>query len=213
MNLPANFHDIARIYDPAHVGVVVIPDVLSPHECRTLLDDILRFDDQFEVRNNDYGKVAQEADLLYLGPVDPHRKDLDIPSLASFVSCYNSWFDGLGAVAGFRGEANSIRIHRFHAGSLGLTAHQDYTYNTCAISATVLEGDSDFLGGRSREGPFENFSAPPGSMILMRGPRNPEELNLRPFHAVTNITKTRYSVCLRYNSKELVRRYDGLGTS
>jgi len=92
---------------------------------------------------------------------------------------------------------NSMILNRYEAGSLGITPHRDLARYINLIGIVVIGGSGQFqvCPGRSVRGATE-IMAPPGHAILMRAPGFPGAAD-RPFHCVSDIGESRYTLVLR----------------
>lgn len=100
---------------------------------------------------------------------------------------------------------NDLVLQRYPAGSLGITPHRDGLRYVNLICIVVLGGHGRVYVCRDRAGtdPVE-IDASPGRAILLRAPgfrhvprTSERESGRRPFHAVADISGTRYTLGLR----------------
>ena len=95
-------------------------------------------------------------------------------------------------------QINSIGIHHYRNQEEGISPHQDYARDVNLISILSISGKASFLicKGRTKE-KAESLELLPGSLVLMRAPRNKKENSLRPFHCIEKVSEERYSIILR----------------
>ncbi len=101
---------------------------------------------------------------------------------------------------------DSMILNKYRAGSLGITPHRDLARFINLIGIVVLGGNGQFQVCANRRGSDAiEIIAPPGHAILMRAPGFPGTAD-RPFHCVSHIGKSRYTLVLRQ------RRPEGVST-
>lgn len=96
-----------------------------------------------------------------------------------------------------RQQFNSAVLQRYYPGKLGITPHRDSLRAIHLICLFNLSGKAKFCCCSDRQGNNAiELDTTPGHVIFMRGTGflNSEE---RPFHFLTNIQETRYSLGLR----------------
>jgi hypothetical protein len=197
MNLP-DIVDVLPIYSPEHIGAISFADVLSTAERICLLDDIKRHLHLFKENHQVYKSARQEAEMLYLGEYDVRNKeDIIIPAVQSLKDRFIPWYGRLGNAAGFHPESNSLGIHRYRTSSIGITPHLEHKFCRNLVASFVIEGDAPFLVGKERDRTNTRLEGSPGSLILMRAPRNDDELQYRPFHCVDTVREERYAIIFR----------------
>jgi len=95
---------------------------------------------------------------------------------------------------------NDLVVQRYERGALGITAHRDHIRYEGLIALIPLSGTARFFVCADRAGTAaREIPAPPGSLILMRGPDFAGRRD-RPFHFVRDISKRRLSLGLRYDT-------------
>jgi len=95
---------------------------------------------------------------------------------------------------------NDLVIQRYERGELGITAHRDHLRYKGLIAVIPLSGGARFFVCADRTGnAAREVPAPPGSLVLMRGPEYAARHD-RPFHFVRDITRRRLSLGLRYDT-------------
>jgi hypothetical protein len=92
---------------------------------------------------------------------------------------------------------DSMILNRYEAGSLGITPHRDLARYVNLIGIVVMGGGGRFQVCRDRSGrDATEIVAAPGHAILMRAPGFPGAAD-RPFHCVSDIRESRYTLVLR----------------
>ncbi|MHA1600025.1 MAG: hypothetical protein ACTSW2_04300 [Alphaproteobacteria bacterium] len=95
---------------------------------------------------------------------------------------------------------NDIIVQRYEPGARGITAHRDHIRYKGLIAIIPLSGYARFFVCADRAGDAaREVQAPPGSLVLMRGPDYAGQCD-RPFHFVRDITQRRLSLGLRYDT-------------
>jgi len=94
---------------------------------------------------------------------------------------------------------NDFIVQRYAPGQQGITPHRDHVRYRGLVVIVVLSGVGKFWvcgdreGGNAREIPES-----PGVLLLMRAPDFAGRSD-RPFHALSDITETRYSFGMRHD--------------
>ena len=93
---------------------------------------------------------------------------------------------------------NKIGFHKYQAGSIGITPHQDYETHINLISIFNLVGEAGFYYCEDKDGNgSRKIDSSPGSLILLRAPRNEDEEKYRPFHYINPMSNERLSLNVR----------------
>lgn len=98
-------------------------------------------------------------------------------------------------------EFNSLVLQQYQPGQLGITSHRDSLRAVNLIAIVNLSGLAEFYRCDDRQGTNAvQLETTPGNAILLRAPGF---LNaaVRPFHFLTGIRSTRYSLGLRQRVK------------
>lgn len=92
---------------------------------------------------------------------------------------------------------DSMILNKYEAGSVGITPHRDLARYINLIGIVVIGGSGRFQVCRDRSGrDATEIPAVPGHAILMRAPGFPGAAD-RPFHCVSDIRQSRYTLVLR----------------
>ena len=95
---------------------------------------------------------------------------------------------------------NDFIVQRYTPGRRGITPHRDHARYRGLVAIVVLCGTGRFWVCGNREGvDRRDVPAPPGSLLLMRAPDFSGRTD-RPFHALSDVTETRYSFGMRYDA-------------
>lgn len=95
---------------------------------------------------------------------------------------------------------NDFIVQRYTPGRRGITPHRDHARYRGLVAIVVLRGTGRFWVCGNREGADRrDVPAAPGSLLLMRAPDFSGRAD-RPFHALSDITETRYSFGMRYDA-------------
>ena len=95
---------------------------------------------------------------------------------------------------------NDFIVQRYTPGRRGITPHRDHARYRGLVAIVVLSGTGRFWVCGNREGADRrDVPAPPGSLLLMRAPDFSGRAD-RPFHALSDVTETRYSFGMRYDA-------------
>ena len=95
---------------------------------------------------------------------------------------------------------NDFIVQRYLSGRKGITPHRDHVRYRGLVAIIVLGGTGSFWICGDRKGAGRcDIPAPPGSLLLMRAPDFAGRTD-RPFHALSEITETRYSFGMRHDA-------------
>ena len=95
---------------------------------------------------------------------------------------------------------NDFIVQRYAPGRRGITPHRDHVRYRGLVAIIVLGGTGRFWVCDDRKGGGRrDVPAPPGSLLLMRAPDFAGRAD-RPFHALSDVTETRYSFGMRYDA-------------
>jgi len=94
---------------------------------------------------------------------------------------------------------NDFIVQRYSPGQQGITPHRDHIRYRGLVAIVVLSGAGKFWVCDDREGGnARTIPETSGSLLLMRAPDFAGRTD-RPFHALSNITETRYSFGMRHD--------------
>ncbi len=95
---------------------------------------------------------------------------------------------------------NDLIVQRYAPGRRGITPHRDHARYRGLVAIAVLCGTGRFwVCGDRRGAGRRDVPAPPGSLLLMRAPGFAGRTD-RPFHALSDVTETRYSFGMRHDA-------------
>ncbi|MBO68267.1 MAG: hypothetical protein CL398_08130 [Acidiferrobacteraceae bacterium] len=122
-------------------------------------------------------------------------------NLACFLESYvRRTLKNLDIVRHSNFRFNDLIVQRYLPGCAGITPHRDHLKYEILVAIIVLSGDGNFIVCDDRAGAgSEIIKALPGDLLLMLAPGLPSS-EIRPFHYVSGISKTRRTVGLRYDS-------------
>lgn len=121
---------------------------------------------------------------------------------AEFKQAFQAWIDeACDRLASnpftTRLEFNQLVLQRYLPGQLGITPHRDSLRAINLIALVNLSGQADFYRCDDRQGTNAvPLDTTPGNIIFLRAPGF-LNATVRPFHFLTNIRSTRYSLGLR----------------
>jgi hypothetical protein len=199
LNLPRNLEkQVAQeLYRPDHRGAISVPHAVWNRTRKELHAEIEQL--PFEKKPERYGNAVQRFEGKYFTPQTLPTESL----LKALHDSYAAFIGRLTPVADFDGTpVTEIGVHHYFAGGDGMTAHIDESKFRNIIGIFVVAGSAPFWVGKHRDGTDASYqNGGPGSLILMRAPRNDEEKALRPFHAVGHVIEDRYSIVFRQELK------------
>jgi len=197
-NLDA-FYISRELYDLSKLGGMSFPNFLNPDFREDLLNEIKNAQGRLKPAEQYVGKVQQVMNTFYIGEAHNNSNIGNFPLVKQLRDTYSLFYKELGNIANFySGNINSIGFHHYPANSLGITPHQDYAFDYNLISIFVLEGNASLNVCRDRDKRDSmQLSAAPGSLVLLRAARKPEEQKYRPFHYIDGVKEERYSLIFR----------------
>lgn len=99
-------------------------------------------------------------------------------------------------------QFNEMVLQRYLPGQLGITPHRDSLRAINLIALVNLSGQADFYRCDDRQGTNAiPLDTTPGNVMFLRAPGF-YNTAVRPFHFLTNIRSTRYSLGLRQRIKQ-----------
>ena len=192
---------VNELYDFSKLGAFSIPNVITEVARTEILEARRAADHLFHQAQREKGEVIQEMRTLYI----ERFRDNEIPDLlrnclGKFNAEFRDFYARIAKAAGFSEKTyNSIGIHSYPLGSIGISPHQDYATDVDLVTSLVIAGYADFFvcKNREKEG-SEKIEASPGSIVFMRAARNSQEQRARPFHYLVGpMTEERVSVLVR----------------
>lgn len=195
---------VRELYNPGAPGGILIPELLAPETRQRLLGDIAACSSSFQRAPRAYGNALREFDYLHLGEADEERITGEFPHLFALRDRYADVYNRTARHASFSPSSslNSIAVHRYWEGSLGITPHRDESGFVNLISVFVLSGTARFYicGARDQYRPQRiraSWHPGAGDLILLRAPRSDAEHAWRPLHGVGPVTAERYTITFR----------------
>lgn len=190
---------VRELYDFNKVGALAIPGFITGQAREELLSHIRSARYFFSKAPMTEGTVTQDVERLFLDEGDEENLSGSFKSrIKGFKEEYLEFYDRMGKLAKFRKRFNSIGMNYYPKDSIGISIHQDYSIDVNLVSVFVLSGKAPFYvcKRKSKEEAIQLESSP-GTLILMRGPRNEQEQMFRPFHYVGDVEEERYSMIIR----------------
>jgi hypothetical protein len=192
----------ATLYKEDGLGGLVVRGLLEGWVCQEILAEVRG--GPFIEAPRSYGVARQEFDHYSLGERDKPsiRGDIrDFPLIRDLRSAYTSLYAGLFPLSLQDVALDSIAVHRYPVGSLGLSRHRDASRYVYVIGIFVLAGQAPFYlyEGKNRE-PALDLAPNPGDFILLRAPFG--DVDRRPPHAVGRVSEERFSVTFRAPTKK-----------
>jgi len=199
------------LFNFASRGVASQAGVVTSKDCAALVnvfDNFRKKGEGFVTPQRERGRVIQEMQICYLERLKMVPEELT-EAIIPLASCLESWFqqfrlfaeplaENLRDTALLDTSFNSIGIHHYPAKTGGITPHRDFSSSLNLIVIFVLSGDAALYTCQNRKGEAaEKVNCAPGSMVVLRAPRNQAEQRYRPFHYLTSSTTDRYSLIFR----------------
>lgn len=209
-NVNMDRRDVLRIYQPYELGVMSFESALTGKSLEELAKLCMEVDCDLEKSPAIEGVVRQESFTRYIGTYAGETGEINHPKYAVLKRIALEYtqrvYNKVAMVAGFTPShlINSIGIHKYPAAGGGIELHRDYKKDKNLVGALSIAGEADFLLSKAREGAYvDKTRLKPGKLVLMRHPRNSQEYDMRPFHAVQGIGQDRYSIIFRERESEL----------
>jgi hypothetical protein len=204
LNCSLNASAIAReLYDPKKKGVCSIPEFLGESLREAVVAELKANSDLFKIVEPEYRKVQPELEkfAVYDNNVFHMVNFLAFNSLLALYVQMEFWYRWIGNHASFYENANSFVIQRVKQGLSGIAPHRDFSSSRNLIEIVVLEGEAPFFVCNPDGSDRLELPSEPGSLILLRGPRNERENVLRPYHGVGETKSDRYTALLRFQGE------------
>ena len=148
----------------------------------------------FEKKEEKYIQNNQEVSVVFNGPFGDMHPFIDPQERALHQLCYKirneiAKYSDIPLVAGDRLETKLIK---YPVSKLGVGAHKDLSSNKHCIILFNFYGTTTFYTAKDKERSGEKaYLVEPGDIVLMRGPRNESENDIRPTHYVLDIDEER----------------------
>jgi len=196
---------VNELYDFSKIGALSLPEILSKEGRQELLKGVKSAKKLFSKVSRKEGKVIQEMETLYIENLKENelKKEFN-ENINKFIKEYSKIYREIAKKAKFQENSfNSLGFNHYWNNSKGISPHRDYARDKDLISIFILQGKANFYVcvDREKNKPVELYS-PPGSLILLRAPRNESEKQYRPFHYVENIENERLSLIVRRSQKD-----------
>lgn len=198
-----NVESIAQeLYDPQKPGVIAVPHFLTESFCVEARAEFRRNKTLFWDAPLVEGTSRQELKVHYSGPADGTTEGNDqFRAIGRLRESYAQFYKQLSNRCGFwQGSIiNSQGLHWYQEGSCGMGVHRDYTKDINLLTLFVLSGNASFSVYRDKQKSKSLYEVETkeGMLVLMRGPRNPNENDLRPYHEIGEVKAERMCVIFR----------------
>lgn len=114
-----------------------------------------------------------------------------------------------------KGDRLETKMIKYPVSNLGVGAHRDLSSNVNCVILFNLYGTTTFYTASDKKrGNEKAYLVEPGDVVIMRGPRNETENNLRPIHYVLDISEERLVfVCREIESaqEEVINKGNWMG--
>ncbi len=193
---------VDELFDFTKSGIIAIPGFVTDDGLQGLQAELLSSRIKWLKAPRVYGTTYQELDTIYLGEADSLRSDESFPEVNRLREEYVKVYERFAERAKFvPGKVNSVGVHRYQKGAVGMGPHRDYSQYMNLVSIFVLAGTNTFGICHDREQKNITYiQEDEGMLILLRHPRSDTERAYRPLHCVGPVTKERYTVVLRQDS-------------
>ena len=185
----------AELFDPQKPGAISLPEAIPPNWRVALLQEIRKA--PHTPSPGVYDHAREELSHYFPNPLSL------FPTAADLAHQHFRFYNCLGNIASFDRTPTKPEVcfHYFHQGSIGITPHYDYSRYINMFAVYILEGQAAFgvCADRQKNGAIE-LDSRPGSIILLRSPRKPEEKTMRPMHYVGEVHATRRTIVIRHEA-------------
>jgi len=206
---------VDQVYDFSKLGGMSIREAMPEEAVNDLLSVIVSNKDVLVPAQRVLGQVTQEMNTLYFERHDRDKlpKDL-VEKMDIFRDEFQEIYGKIAKIGNFNvKDFNSLGIHEYPKGTMGITPHQDFSADSDLIASFILQGEAPFFicENRGKDGSMK-LNSHPGNVILMRAARNKSEQKARPFHYVEGpMNEDRYVILIRNRTtkkmKELEDKY------
>ncbi len=191
---------VNELYDLSKPGAISILGILTADGIEDLIK-AFKLNSNLSIDVPRYeGTAYQEMQTLYLDKVQDGQLTAEsLPIFNQFKNEYGKIYREIARKARFDElDFNKMGFHRYPEGSFGITPHQDYESHLNLISMFNLVGDANFYycEDEKKNGSVKLDSSP-GSLVLLRAPRNKNEEEYRPFHYIKPMKNERLSLNVR----------------
>jgi hypothetical protein len=196
---------VTDLFDASKPGLQVLPMKLGEGKLDEMNAFIRANTSAFEVKREKYIENNQLVSLLYRGPFD--TSSLDNTIFSEIVESYKQLRDQISALSDIpfsQGSSIEIKLIHYPVSKLGVGIHKDLSSNLNLIVFFNLFGSTNVMTYDDKAG--NGSVAHPvraGDISVMRGPRNVDEPDIRPYHAVGEIFEPRTVMVIREIDEEL----------
>lgn len=196
---------VSDLFDASRPGLQVLPMKLSDGKLDEINAFISNNGSAFEIKREKYIANNQLVSLLYRGPFD--TSVLDNTIFAELVDTYKQLrqhINRLSEIPFSQGTSIEIKLIHYPVSELGVGIHKDLSSNLNLIVFFNLQGSADVMTYADKQG-----NAPvahpvsSGYISVMRGPRNKNEPDIRPYHAVGAVHEPRTVMVIREIDEDL----------
>jgi len=184
----------SELYDFSKAGTLSIKGFLKEPFRQALLSEMKQ--QSYVKAPREYLNAIQELEYVDIKSAEQIEA---MSNVINLLHAYSHMHDAVAKIANFSKARLAITLQRYWEGSIGLTPHMNPAakYKNI-VSIYVVDGEALFYTCKDKSGNGRRvIESSPGSMILMRAPRNDDEKELRPLHGVGTVTKERYVIGIR----------------
>lgn len=188
-----------RLYDPLDTGLEIVLGAMDETDLANVNKCIAQNESLFEIKREKFIANNQLVALLYRGPFD--KSSMEKTIFADIFRRYLSIRSDLqrfSPVAFTDGSSIEVKLIRYPVSELGVDIHKDLSSNINVIVFFNLEGAADVTTFTDKTG--SNPVSHPmrqGDISIMRAPRNKDEADIRPYHAVLEVPESRTVLVVR----------------
>lgn len=196
---------VEKLYNPAETGVLVIPEKISETDLIELRKFIKEKESLFDIKREKYIANNQRVSLLYRGPFD--LRSLDNTVFSKILENYKQLREECSHYSEIpfeQGTSIEVKLIHYPVSELGVGIHKDLSSNINMIVFYNIEGETDVQTYSTKNGdsPIKH-PVKAGDISIMRGPRNKDEPDIRPYHGVEEVKVSRMVLVIREIDEEL----------
>lgn len=186
---------VSALYDPHTDGILHIKGALYRIlNTKKLQEWYQKKWHDFEKKDEKYIENNQEVAVVYNGPfahIEGHQSPQEI-ALHQLFRSIRKELARHSSVPLKTGDRLETKLIKYPVSTLGVGAHKDLSSNINAVVLFNLYGTTTFYTASDKNRSDEKaYHVEPGDIVIMRGPRNAEENNIRPIHYVLDIIEER----------------------
>lgn len=198
---------VDHFYNPKTDGMIHLKGTLySILDKEKLIEWYQKKSASFEKKDEKFIENNQDVSVVYNGPFGKKGVLTSVQEIALHTIYYKikNELAKYSEITLKQGDRLETKLIKYPISELGVGAHKDFSSNINCIAIFNLYGTTKFYTATDKKRSNEKaYLVEPGDILLMRGPRNSEENEMRPIHYVLEIKEERLAFICREVEDEI----------